>query len=99
MIKNGKSVYREDCECSFCNAQRPKPKKRKLTYERKKMRVEAKALKVDFSYCEDCGAPKQCVHHITPLAEGGTNDMNNLKALCNSCHRQYNPELPEILFK
>ena len=26
------------------------------------------------------------VHHIKPLAEGGTNDFNNLMALCKPCH-------------
>lgn len=26
------------------------------------------------------------VHHIKPLADGGTNDENNLMALCKSCH-------------
>lgn len=26
------------------------------------------------------------VHHIKPLADGGTNDTNNLMALCKSCH-------------
>ena len=26
------------------------------------------------------------VHHIKPLADGGTNDENNLMPLCKSCH-------------
>ena len=26
------------------------------------------------------------VHHIKPLSEGGTNDADNLMALCHSCH-------------
>lgn len=26
------------------------------------------------------------VHHIVPLSSGGTNDFNNLQALCKSCH-------------
>ena len=26
------------------------------------------------------------VHHILPLADGGTNDIDNLMALCKSCH-------------
>lgn len=41
------------------------------------------------------------VHHIKPLAEGGTNDTENLMALCKPCHsaitikainRRYNDE-------
>lgn len=26
------------------------------------------------------------VHHIKPIADGGTNDFENLMALCKSCH-------------
>jgi 5-methylcytosine-specific restriction protein A len=26
------------------------------------------------------------VHHVLPLANGGTNDEGNLMALCKSCH-------------
>lgn len=36
------------------------------------------------------------VHHIIPIAEGGTHDDENLMALCHSCHskitRRYTPE-------
>lgn len=28
----------------------------------------------------------QEVHHIIPLAEGGSNDWDNLMSLCKSCH-------------
>lgn len=30
--------------------------------------------------------PTEEVHHIKPLAEGGTHDRDNLIALCKSCH-------------
>jgi 5-methylcytosine-specific restriction protein A len=63
-----------------------------------RMRQEARVKMENISDCEDCGAPKQCVHHIIPLSEGGTNDRHNLKALCTSCHRQYHPELSDYLF-
>ena len=33
------------------------------------------------------------VHHIKPLAEGGTNDWNNLRALCQSCHSRTHDEM------
>ena len=41
--------------------------------------------------CEQCGSegrltPAEEVHHILPLASGGTNDEGNLMALCKSCH-------------
>ena len=42
-------------------------------------------------FCEECmkhGAlvMTEQVHHIVPLAEGGTNDESNLMSLCKSCH-------------
>ncbi|WP_456264571.1 HNH endonuclease [Helcococcus ovis] len=30
--------------------------------------------------------PVEEVHHIKPLAEGGTHDKKNLISLCKSCH-------------
>ena len=43
--------------------------------------------------CERCAAAGRyvkatLVHHILPLAEGGTHDEANLQALCVSCHEQ-----------
>jgi 5-methylcytosine-specific restriction protein A len=39
-------------------------------------------------FCERDGkiTPAALVHHRIPLAEGGTNDVRNLCALCDSCH-------------
>ena len=41
--------------------------------------------------CEHCNSEGRLtaaeeVHHIQPLANGGTNDERNLMALCKSCH-------------
>ena len=41
--------------------------------------------------CEQCKAQGRYtiateVHHIKPLADGGTNDLSNLMPLCKSCH-------------
>jgi 5-methylcytosine-specific restriction protein A len=41
--------------------------------------------------CEECNrngrlTPAQEVHHIIPLAGGGTHDEGNLMALCKECH-------------
>ena len=43
--------------------------------------------------CERClergwMTPTQEVHHVKPLAQGGTNDDDNLTALCTSCHSE-----------
>jgi len=41
--------------------------------------------------CETTGGPKGDaqleVHHITPVSKGGSDDLENLETLCQSCHR------------
>jgi 5-methylcytosine-specific restriction protein A len=37
--------------------------------------------------CRLCPRPATTVDHITPLAEDGGNDRENLRALCTKCHR------------
>lgn len=34
------------------------------------------------------------VHHIKPVADGGTNDMSNLVTLCNRCHNRVHDSGP-----
>ena len=33
------------------------------------------------------------VHHIKPLADGGTNDESNLMSLCRKCHAEIHAEM------
>jgi len=44
--------------------------------------------------CEKAGrlTPAEEVHHILPLADGGTNEESNLMALCKSCHSKITVE-------
>ena len=53
-------------------------------------KVRARYVKLH-PFCEECFekgilTPVEHVHHIKPLDEGGTNDFDNLKSLCQSCH-------------
>lgn len=48
--------------------------------------------------CERCEldgrlTPIQEVHHILPIAQGGTHAIGNLMALCQSCHNKIHVEL------
>lgn len=45
------------------------------------------ALERDGYQCVECGAEETLeVHHIEPTDEGGTDDLENLKTLCRTCH-------------
>jgi hypothetical protein len=39
--------------------------------------------------CQDCGASKVRLnaHHIVPYRVGGSDKLDNLKSLCNQCHK------------
>ena len=59
-------------------------------YGRAWKKIRARFL-LQHPLCEQCSlenrlTPAQEVHHVVPLANGGTHDENNLLALCKSCH-------------
>lgn len=48
--------------------------------------------------CEQCKSNDtitlaQQVHHIKPLSQGGTNDVDNLMSLCTPCHSRITVEM------
>lgn len=48
-------------------------------------------------FCEQCGEPyttraSLITHHKTRLADGGTNDLDNLEMLCQNCHKSAHPK-------
>ena len=49
-------------------------------------------------YCEKCFEEGRMVradevHHILPVAQGGTNETSNLMSLCRGCHNKIHHEL------
>lgn len=49
------------------------------------------ALKRDGHLCQPClmagrPTPAKQVDHITPRAQGGTDDLDNLQSICRDCH-------------
>lgn len=49
-------------------------------------------------FCEECFkrgilVPVEEVHHIIPLREGGTHDVDNLISLCRSCHARIHKKM------
>ena len=55
-----------------------------------KLRIQILAR--DMYLCQVClpqglVRPARTVDHVTPKAEGGTDDPDNLQAICDDCHR------------
>lgn len=50
-------------------------------------RVAAKVRERDAGRCVVCAGEGEEVDHIVPLAQGGTNDLGNLRLLCHPCHQ------------
>jgi hypothetical protein len=55
----------------------------------------------DDGRCRRCGRPatwRETVHthHLTPLSEGGHNDLSNLVTLCGPCHALCHPDVDEL---
>ncbi|PSQ13219.1 hypothetical protein BRC98_01875 [Halobacteriales archaeon QS_7_68_65] len=43
--------------------------------------------------CQECGKENTVlqVHHITPISEGGSHELDNLRSICRSCHAGEHP--------
>ena len=59
-------------------------------YGRSWKRVRNSYIK-EHPFCEECFKDGKMVlaeevHHILPVSRGGTNEVSNLMALCQSCH-------------
>lgn len=59
--------------------------------------IRQKVWNRDGGKCQSCGTPLKSPHrycakwecdHILPVADGGTNALDNLRALCVACHKR-----------
>ena len=78
-----------DAGVSYCPAHRPKRQNR-AHYNREWEKISKHFLQ-KHPLCMECEknnrlTPATEVHHIIPVADGGTNSYDNLAALCKSCH-------------
>jgi 5-methylcytosine-specific restriction protein A len=80
MIPRSTSVRRVD----------DRPSAAKRGYDRRWRRNRIQALIRDNYTCQDCGdvvdGKNAHVDHIVSLADGGTDELNNLKTRCCGCH-------------
>lgn len=66
-------------------------KLQQTTYPDNWAELRLEVLKRDGYMCRKCGANlrgvfSRHIHHIIPLARGGTNSKSNLISLCGDCH-------------
>ncbi len=50
--------------------------------------IREEVLKRDNYQCTICGTNQKrlCIHHLVPVRLGGTDDLDNLTTVCDSCH-------------
>lgn len=93
-IDHSKLMYKR-----YNNTQRDKAINERYDEEWKEVRQQYIVYK---PYCEICRKYGKLikadeVHHIKPLAEGGTHDFTNLISLCHRCHAKIHAERGDYL--
>ncbi|MGA4950432.1 HNH endonuclease [Streptomyces lydicamycinicus] len=75
-----------------CRASAPKRKHKskntrvKGKYDHQWQKVRAQAIRLH-PFCSHCGTTHDLTgDHIVPLAQGGTNTLDNVRVLCRSCN-------------
>ncbi len=73
---------------------RPEENKKRYGYRWRKIRALFLAAHPLCEMCRKAGRFTEAteVHHILPLAHGGTHDEENLMALCKACHSRISAE-------
>jgi 5-methylcytosine-specific restriction endonuclease McrA len=78
--------------CTVCGALSPKPRcpehkgRQRNGSTRAWRKVRAEVLERDHHRCFYCGRPANTVDHLKPVAQGGTDDKDNLVAACSQCN-------------
>ena len=63
--------------------------------------IRKKAFERDKNSCQKCGKicfgrDRQC-HHIIPIRNWGSNELNNLITFCNKCHREEERKIRKVM--
>lgn len=61
-------------------------------------KIRREVLERDKHKCKKCGNRENLhVHHKTPIAQGGKNEMRNLVTLCRECHAKEHDEAKGLI--
>jgi len=64
-------------------------RRRRKYFKSVKPQLQQELKQAGLWYCWICGSRLAIIlHHIKPLAAGGTNDDDNIQALCRKCHKE-----------
>ena len=67
---------------------------RKVYYPPNWDELSRQAQARDDHECGNCHATRNLhVHHVVPLSKGGTNNLSNLRTLCEDCHKRLHPHM------
>ncbi len=80
---HGLCIAHEQQRRAQVDAERPNSRERGYDAAWERIRQRYLATHPD---CAVCGQRATDVHHITPLARGGSHDEGNLMSLCRACH-------------
>jgi 5-methylcytosine-specific restriction enzyme A len=69
-----------------------KDRRRGNPYGAEWRRIRDKILERDRHVCKKCGARASNVDHILAKADGGSDDLSNLRSLCLRCHKAWTAE-------
>ena len=80
---------------SYCQVHQPKDKRHRVhnkAYDDAEYRRNREIIKKQQRFCVWCGTPgtssnKLQVDHIIPLSRSGTHKLENLRILCQNCHK------------
>jgi 5-methylcytosine-specific restriction endonuclease McrA len=65
--------------CPACRLRRPRGRR----WQAIRLQVLARYGRV----CIHCGAPATDIDHLVPIADGGTDELSNLRPACAACNR------------
>lgn len=85
LYKTGRHVY-----CQTCRMKRARQVNKAARRRRPKTKhIKKKLVKENGRVCSECGNEGRVeAHHIKPLWKGGEDTRENVRLLCDSCHKK-----------
>lgn len=77
-------------------AKRRLTKRRRSDFQKERDRLMLAIIERDGYLCDECGGTESLtIDHIMPLSKGGSDELDNLRLLCQSCNSTKGDRMPE----